>query len=175
MLTDANLKQIVHGDRGMLRGIEACLHEQCLMSAVSLMFATIDALAALSRPPDMAETSGDIFQAWVTRFLPLAPLGCTALEIWGARCGVLHTHRPQARVVQGAVLPLYYQWRAGPPAATERVLPAPHRVVVVEDLYEALQHATHAYLEATAHDPALAASLKAHLPNLLSYRPFAVD
>jgi hypothetical protein len=175
VLTDANLDQIVNGDRGMLRGIEVCLREQCLMSAVTLMFAAIDALAALTRPPAVPETTGDIFQAWVTRFMPMNRMGCTALELWGARCGVLHTHRPEARVVQGAVLPLYYQWRAGPPAAAERALPARHRVIVIEDLYEALRQATNAYLEATTRDPALAASLQAHLPNLLSYRPFAVD
>lgn len=174
MLTDADLEQIVKGERGMLRGVESCLDTQCLMSAVTLIFASIDALAALSRPPTLAETTGAVFQAWITRFLPMGALACTELELWGARCGVLHTYRPEAGVVRGAVRPLYYQWRAGPAAGAERTLPPVHHVIVVEDLYLALRHAADAYMEAIAQDPVLAASLQAHLPNLLHYRPCAV-
>lgn len=174
MLTDANLEQIVKGERGMLRGVESCLETQCLMSAVTLIFASMDALAALTRPPALAETTGAVFHAWIVRFLPLGALACTELELWGARCGVLHTYRPEAGVVRGAVRPLYYQWRAGPAADTDRTLPPVHHVIVVEDLYDALRQAADAYMEATTQDHALAASLQAHLPNLLHYRPFAV-
>jgi len=49
MLTTPTLHEVVEGPRGMLRGIEAALDAQCMVSAVMLCYGMIDALAALSR------------------------------------------------------------------------------------------------------------------------------
>jgi hypothetical protein len=56
MLGDPDLIEIVHGERGILRGIEACIDQQCLVSALTLLYAGIDALAALTRPLDQPDT-----------------------------------------------------------------------------------------------------------------------
>lgn len=175
MLTTPDLYNVVYGERGMLGGVRACLHAQCLVSAVTLMYATIDAVSALTRPMGDRETTRTVFLAWVQRFVPLQRLAVTELELYGARCGVLHTYRPEAAVVQGGVRPIYYQWREGPAADSERAMPANAAFVVVEDLYEALEAALREYVAILAQDQDLADRLNDHVGDLLHYRPYVVD
>jgi len=51
------LDEIVNGQRGILRGIEICLENQCLVSGVALIFSAIDSLAALTRSVQDSDTS----------------------------------------------------------------------------------------------------------------------
>ena len=97
MLTKQTLHEVTHGARGMLRGIEAALSAECMMSVVTLCYATIDAVSALSRPENQRDTSRATFVEWTNRyFLPAPGLDCAAIELYGARCGVLHTYRPES-------------------------------------------------------------------------------
>lgn len=57
MLVDADLDEIITGKRGMLSGIDGCLETQCFVSAVALIYSTIDALSALTRPIDVPDNS----------------------------------------------------------------------------------------------------------------------
>jgi len=61
MLVDPDLNEIVTGQRGMLQGIDACIGAQCLVSAVALVYSSIDALAALTRPTNAADTNTACF------------------------------------------------------------------------------------------------------------------
>jgi hypothetical protein len=57
-----------------------------------LLYATMDIVSSLSRPISQEDTSGKIFQTWVGEYmLKGSKLHCTAQDIWGARCGILHT------------------------------------------------------------------------------------
>lgn len=173
MLVDAKLEEVITGKRGMLVGIEACMQRQCLVSAVTLMFAAIDALAALTRPVTQVETDGEIFRAWIDRFLKANDrLGCSAQDLWGARCGVLHTYSPEAvRAANHGARRIYYRWRGGPAANATRQLPPGALVLNVEDLHAAIEAAIHDYMMASEADAALKRSLAAHLPTLLCYEP----
>jgi len=42
MRTDPELVKVTTGERGMIRGIEACIECQCLVSAIVLIYASID-------------------------------------------------------------------------------------------------------------------------------------
>ena len=174
MLVDPKLEEVVIGPRGMLPGIQSCLDQQCLVSAITLMFATIDALAALTRPTTQPETDGNTFRVWAARFLqPDQRVGCTVQDLWGARCGVLHTYSPEAaRAKQYGARRVYYQWREGPAADAGRTLPLGSIVVIVEDLHIALSNAAHDYMAEVGIDADLQARLTAHLPSLLCYEPF---
>lgn len=176
MLVEPKLQEVIVGPRGMLPGIEACLERECLVSAVTLIFAAIDALAALTRPVGQLETDGDTFRAWADRFMPPEKhVGCTAQDLWGARCGVLHTYSPEAaRAARFGARRVYYQWRQGPAADAARALPVGSIVVIVEDLHGALVNAANSYMVETATDGNLQAQLKDHLPSLLCYEPFPI-
>jgi len=173
MLVNPQLEQVIHGPRGMIPGIDACLASQCLVSAVTLMFAAIDALAALTRPITQGETDSETFRTWTNRFIdPATRLHCTAQDLWGARCGILHSYSPEAaRAAQFGARRVFYQWRQGPAANAARALPANAIVLTVEDLYEVLVDAMNAYLHESVVDAELSQRLNVHLPSLLCYEP----
>lgn len=174
MLIEPQLDEVVNGARGMLAGIQACLDAQCLVSAVTLMFSSIDALAALTRPVGQTDTRGANFQEWVERFLhPDRRLNCTSLDLWGARCGVLHTYSPEStRAFDKGAKRIFYRWREGPAADAGRRIPANSLAIVIEDLLASLVDATHDYMAELATDAELEERLTAHLSSLLCYEPY---
>lgn len=174
MLTTPSLSEIVEGPRGMLRGIDISVSSQCLVSAVTLMFSTVDALAALSRLPNQLRTNRNIFITWVEKYLLFSlPLPCNASDLYGARCGVLHTYSPVSGLSQyGEARPLFYQWHAGPDVNCQRDLPANAIVVEIESLQSAVKAAARAFVVSERSDEALAARVAHHLPNLLCYIPW---
>ncbi|SRR6266404_5689406 len=57
-----------------------------------LLYTSIDIIASLTRPKGAESTSSTFFKDWVKNYiLPNSDLDCSAEEIWGARCGLLHT------------------------------------------------------------------------------------
>lgn len=174
MRIDPELDEIVNGKRGMLRAIEVCLSEQCLVSAITLIFATIDALAALTRPLDHARTTRTVFLDWVDRYLkPQKQLKCNALDLYSARCAVLHTYSTESDLTrQGKANAIVYEWRSGPPADASAPLPEGALTLVVEDLHQAFQKAVHKFIIASEMEPQVRAIVRHHLRTLLCYRPW---
>lgn len=178
MRTDPQLLEIAKGDRGMIRGIEACIERQCLISAIALIFASLDSISALTRPNGQADTTSKQFIEWVDRFLlPHAGLKCTSEELYAARCGVLHTHSPESNIQRrsnGTVKRLVYQWRSGPAADAEIALPNDATTIVVEDLFDSFTNAVDGFLGEVEQDSNLADVVNSHLAELLCYRPHEV-
>jgi hypothetical protein len=57
-----------------------------------LLYTSIDIIASLTRPVNAASTTGAFYKDWVNDYmLPDSNLDITAEEMWGARCGLLHT------------------------------------------------------------------------------------
>lgn len=54
----------------------------------------------------------DSFTGWVENYIsPAKTLGCTSLELFGARCGVVHTFTPESTLYQkGKVRKVVYAW-----------------------------------------------------------------
>src|ERR1035441_108831 len=93
MLVDPDLNEILNGPRGMLKGVDFCIQAQCLVSAVALIYSTIDALSALTRPSAKKDTNRTIFINWVKKYIrPDTTLRCSAHDLYGARCGILHNY-----------------------------------------------------------------------------------
>src|SRR6266704_3639457 len=82
----------------LIHAINVLLHAGLLLPSMMMWLATVDILAGLARPSDAAESNGEHFREWVERFLlPGSKLKCTAEDLWGARCGMLHTYTPVSR------------------------------------------------------------------------------
>jgi hypothetical protein len=104
-----------------------------LVSALALIYSTIDALAALSRPINEADTNRKVFKKWVNDYMELQKLNCSADDIYGARCGVLHTYKTESRESrQGSAKRLVYMWRSG--SEPNPTIAAGALVICVEDL-----------------------------------------
>jgi hypothetical protein len=174
MRIEPKLDEIVNGERGMLRGINVELDAECLVSGVALIFAAIDSLAALTRPVEQKRTTRAVFIEWCDKYLrPREALGCSSLEIYAARCGVLHTYSPDSDLErEGRARRLIYEWRAGPKADADFPLPKAANVIQVETLRDVLHEAARRFLIDSEIDPGTCERVREHLPSLLCYAPW---
>ena len=80
-------------------GIEACLEKKLDLPALVLIYSGIDVAGWLASPKPHAERS--TFIDWVNSYLLQAkPLRCTAIDLYAARCGILHSLSPYSRPFQ---------------------------------------------------------------------------
>ncbi len=88
--------------RGVKRGIQVALENQCWGSAVTLIFCGIDMLVHLGRPEGQAEVTTEDFEAWVDRHIVIdSPTRITPGEFYSARCAVVHTYGVESRRTKG--------------------------------------------------------------------------
>lgn len=78
---------------GIKRGIRGALENDCLESAVILLILCgIDAMAYLAMPASQEDVTRSDFVRWVERY---SKFPCkeqlTGLDLYGARCSMLHT------------------------------------------------------------------------------------
>lgn len=171
------LEEVVTGERGMLPGIAVALHARCLVSAVTLMFATIDALAALCRSIGQHDTTRQDFIDWSDRYLcPERTLGCSSVDLYAARCGVLHTYSAESRLErQGEARRIFYQWQHGPAANAIYALPPNSLVIVVEQFHGVLTEGVRRFLCDSEVEPQIRSNVEHHLPSLHCYVPWVGD
>jgi len=90
---ELSIEQMVQ--RHMLSTIEAMglmLSKHLYGHYLVVVYSTIDALGLLDAPAVQMSSSSNSFKAWVAKYLlPNLQPKCTELEIWAARCAVLHT------------------------------------------------------------------------------------
>lgn len=73
------------------RAIDLLIERQLIQSALVLLYSTLDAAAWLGVSGDGDVTQKD-FCSWADRYLlPDSDLPCTSLELYAARCGVVHS------------------------------------------------------------------------------------
>lgn len=171
MRIDPRIDEVVNGRRGMLTGIDVALDAQCLVSAVILMFGMIDALSALTRPMDAANTNRQVFVDWCNRYVrPTETLSCCSMDLYAARCGVLHTYSAESQLARDSEAHrLIYEWEAGPSAAP---LPPDSIVVYVESLNMTLRLAVHEFLLDVETDLETKRKAAHHLKSMLCYAPW---
>lgn len=70
------------------------LHQKMLLSqALTIIYSSIDACGLLNAPDLQEKSTGTTFKAWVEKYMLISnTLECSADDLWGARCAVLHTH-----------------------------------------------------------------------------------
>ena len=176
MMGDPSVHEIVHGERGMLRGIDACIEALCLVSAVTLIYSAIDALAGLTVPTNRASGAGPDFKAWAEKyFVPYLHTSLSSADLWAARCGVLHAYSRHSDLSrQGQARSLVYRWRHV--HHPNDLLLQQHVndgavVVEIEALADALRHAVQRFQEDIERNPNLRARVQHHVAALLCYKP----
>jgi hypothetical protein len=176
MMGDPSVHEIVHGERGMLPGIRLCIDGFCLVSAVTLIYSAIDALAGLTVPVSVSSGGGPDFKAWIKKYyLPHLRVDLSAADLWSARCGVLHAYSRHSDLSRnGRARSLVYRWRNAH-APDDRILESEVRaggvVVEVEALSDALGLAVSRFQEAIEYDADLRRRVEYHVKSLLCYKP----
>ena len=86
-----------------------CLNSKFPSAALSLMYIALDTAASLDHRL-RKETSRFRFVKWVERYILCSgDLPCSALDLYGARCGLLHTYSPRSRLSsKGHVAEIWY-------------------------------------------------------------------
>jgi len=176
VIAHPSVERVLRGERGILAGINACIECKCVMSAVTLIYAAIDAVAGLTRPVDRVETDSHHFKEWAERyFLRFLDQPVTPAELWGARCGVVHAYSPQSRVSRDHKGKTgVYKWRHG--HRPDDPLLAGHVntsiILEVEALVEAFGQAVNLFHERIDAEPELKARVDHHFQGLLCYEPW---
>jgi hypothetical protein len=155
----------------MLKGIDVCMRAQCLVSAVGLIYSTIDVVSALTREPGK-DTSREIFLQWVRSYVePETSLNCTAEDLYGARCGILHLYCPDSNLrKKGEAKALVYKWKNGPDPS--RKLPEDAIVLEVEKLRKVVGMAVNQFLGDVERDSRLKDIVQRNCTELLCYKPW---
>lgn len=138
---------------GICADIQFVLKHGRTRAALILTFSGIDAMASLDRPEGAAFTSRDDFVHWVDSYLEFESGNVAGLEIYSARCAMLHTYGSTSRLSeQGKARQVSYTAGGGAdilesPDVTNLVL------ISVEGLAFAFFRAIGNYIESLITDP----------------------
>lgn len=176
MMTNPNLDKVWRGERGMRVGIRACENAKCVVSALTLIYSAVDALAALTRKATGTRATRKEFLDWVEAYL-IPELGgdISPLDVYGARCGVVHTYGPNSDLSNsGAAKVIIYKWRTGhrpdDPILAQRAKSA--TVIEIENLIEALDRAVNNFEVHIENDKELRGRVEQNVAELLCYEPW---
>jgi hypothetical protein len=104
--------------------IETCLDGRHILSALTLLYSAIGTVCWLDSEQQF-ETRAD-FKRWAEKYMLNAKgskaVECTAIELYAARCGILHTSSGESRLAaDGEARMLQYAWGTGSAAAANEV------------------------------------------------------
>lgn len=96
---DPHVNQMVSWFQIQLRAITTCLKADLPEAALALIYSGIDTFGLLAANPDIQYASRDTFKQWCDKYVlprvqPVEGGAANASDLWGARCGVLHTSTP---------------------------------------------------------------------------------
>lgn len=100
---------------GLLTTIETCFKDKKILPGLILLYAHIDIVASLNRPPSKDEGTRQDFKDWVNQYLlPNSSLSCSADDLYAARCGLVHSYIAEARLTRsGNAKQIFYAWGDG--------------------------------------------------------------
>ena len=123
-------------------GIDACIEKKLTGPALILIYSAIDTVAWLDSSEDYATRTS--FMKWVDAYLlKEKPLQCTSLDLYAARCGLLHTFTPDSQLSSiGKARRIYYAWGTASVQDLQRTIDlinnsGEYVAVHINDLYEA--------------------------------------
>lgn len=91
--------------------ISVALEGNCIEPALILIYSGIDAMSWLDSPAGQEDVTKTDFLNWCEKYLlhPQADSNLTPLDLYAARCGLLHLHTADSRLYrQGKVTKLFY-------------------------------------------------------------------
>ena len=138
----------------LLEAIEDCLARGRILPCLTLLYSGIDVVASLEYPASTRYT----FMDWVDRyFLKSGSLPSTSADLYGARCGVLHSFSAESDFSdQGKARPIVYAWgkaRADDLAVTAKKLGRKEIAIDLRELINAFRAGLATYLEEIMQDP----------------------
>jgi hypothetical protein len=93
--------------------IRSCLDAGFAEAALALLYSGIDTLAFLRAPVGAKDVKPNDFIEWCNRYMvPFLHSAVTGIDLYGARCGVLHTSSAASRLGrEGHAREVYYHFK----------------------------------------------------------------
>jgi hypothetical protein len=86
-------------------------------AALTIIYSGIDSFGLLAAPPEVLDASGTTFKQWCEKYIlprlqSLDGTPVTPVDLWAARCGVLHTSTPLSKLErEGTARQIFYQFK----------------------------------------------------------------
>lgn len=159
---------------GIKRGIAVCLKNQCYGAAATLLYCGIDTMAYLSMPEGQQDVRQQDFVDWAERYIRLpCQQTLTGLDLYGARCAILHTHGAESRLSrERKCRQLVYADRMSPEVIYNPGVDSTVVMVSLEALVNAFFLALDKFLIDLFSDREKAAVAESRLNKLLTLVPF---
>jgi hypothetical protein len=182
---DAVLKSIETVFNDVLRAIDLCVKAELKLPALLLIYTLIDIAGWLD---GKGANVRERFTTWVdTYLLPNSPLSCNSADLYGARCGLLHTYSASSDLsTAGKARKLFYSWH---PTRVEdhtelialnnemalRLGRSPDEIIAIqgEQLISALREGVDKFLTDVARDSVRVADICARAMNFMVDHPNA--
>jgi len=134
------------------QSIEFLFEERFIVPSLILLYSAIDILGWLARPTGNAKSGRRDFMSWVdTYLLSEANLDVTSLELYGARCGLLHSYSAFSELKEVRALLYHYGSGDFSRVSYETVKEGRAVVVRIEDLQAAFRRGTLRFLSEEEH------------------------
>ncbi len=122
-----------------------------------LLYAGIDILAWADRPEAQANVQREDFVRWTeTYLLPGSPFSCRGIDLYSARCGLLHSYSSGSALTgQGAACEVFYAWGKQRPEHLQALAPmygGRYVTVHVDDLLAAFRRALERFISSLQSD-----------------------
>jgi hypothetical protein len=108
--------RIVSWFKEHLRAIATCLNEALPEASLTLIYSGIDTFGLLAAPPGLVDASGETYKDWSDKYIlpritSVEGDPVTVVDLWAARCGVLHTSTPLSKLErEGKAHQIWYQF-----------------------------------------------------------------
>lgn len=162
---------VIHGQ--IKQSIKICIENECWDAAVKLIYSGIDTMAFLGMPAKQLDVTRDDFVTWVERYIQFSSgEQLTGLDVYGARCSMLHTHSIYSRLYrEGKCRLIGYADKMDPPVAFNPQVTEKLVVVSIPALAKAFFEGVDKSLIDLFSDPEKAGIAEGRLKELVHYLP----
>jgi hypothetical protein len=111
-----NLNRMVSWFQAHVHAIVTCLDAELPEAGLTLIYSGIDTFGLLVALPDVLDATGDTYKQWCERYIlprikSVEGDPVTSVDLWAARCGILHTSTPLSRLErEGRAHQIWYQF-----------------------------------------------------------------
>lgn len=163
------------GVKALVTEIKRCEEAGATVSAIAMAYVCIDTMAFLSLPVERDAQGRADFISWVDTYMKgheAQPYQYRGIDVYGARCAVLHAFSAEAMFHQQNPNTKKYGYHDGgkhayDPAVDERLV-----IIGTASFINDVVLAVSAFMDACKHDADLRKRVEARLPRILATFPF---